>query len=372
MRRLFVIWAVLVAAAFAASVPAAGASGPATAESSPQPEKRIVGGSLALIEDFPWQVAIADSPELSPGDGQDRQFCGGSLVAPTLVISAAHCFFDNPVPGVGFNDPSLFSVISGRTELSSEEGQESPVAAIYAPVDESGARLYDPATDEWDVVLVELEQPSMSTPIKLAGPTETDFWAPGNVGVVTGWGAAFEGDDGTDELLMAEVDMLSDQTCLDYWGGEYFPETMLCAGVLAGGRDTCQGDSGGPLVVAVPGDQFRLVGDTSFGDGCARANTPAVYGRLADDPVRTTLQFAAQEIAGVNIVGSTAAPPPPPPPGPSAACLKAESKVEKFKKKLKQAKRAVERKDDKQKARKKVKRVRRKLRGARELVALEC
>src|SRR5262245_13685501 len=72
-------------------------------------EPRIVGGNSTTVEEWPWQAAIAADPEFFTGDGFDRQFCGGSLVAPTIVVSAAHCFFDVLEGGHDFDPPDLFS-----------------------------------------------------------------------------------------------------------------------------------------------------------------------------------------------------------------------------------------------------------------------
>jgi hypothetical protein len=62
------------------------------------------------------------------------------------------------------------------------------------------------------------------------------------------------------------------------------------------------------LVVPVAGGGFRLVGDTSFANGCGLPDTPGVYGRLADDPIRSALQEGVLRVAGVDIVGSNALP----------------------------------------------------------------
>src|SRR5436190_1304760 len=94
-------------------------------------EPRIVGGRATTIEEWPWQVAVAENPALYPGNGFDRQFCGGSLVAHNIVITAAHCTYDVFDNNNSFDSPRNFSVITGRTTLSSNAGQEIPVSGIH-------------------------------------------------------------------------------------------------------------------------------------------------------------------------------------------------------------------------------------------------
>ena len=71
----------------------------------------IVGGDQTTIQKWPWQVGLTLSPELYFGNAFDRQFCGGSLVAPTIVITAAHCLFDDDTQTFGFVDE--VSVVTG-------------------------------------------------------------------------------------------------------------------------------------------------------------------------------------------------------------------------------------------------------------------
>src|SRR5688500_14161438 len=83
---------------------------------------RIVGGQTTTIAEYPWQVALVISPAESGGNGFQRQFCGGALVTPRIVLTAAHCVFDtdpdspDPPPGDGSPriDPDDVNVVLGR------------------------------------------------------------------------------------------------------------------------------------------------------------------------------------------------------------------------------------------------------------------
>ncbi len=115
-----------------------------------------------------------------------------------------------------------------------------------------------------------------ASPIKIAGPGEESVWAPGTAAFASGWGALSDGGQFPEQLHAVQLTNLADSVCGSpaSYGTDFQPETMLCAGEPAGGKDTCQGDSGGPLVSPVNGGGVRLVGDTSFGFGCARAGLP--------------------------------------------------------------------------------------------------
>ena len=73
---------------------------------------------------------------------------------------------------------------------------------------------------------------------------------------------------------------------------------MLCAGYPQGGTDTCQGDSGGPLFGRDASGALKVVGATSFGEGCAQPGKPGVYARVGDSVLREWIRSAAP--AGVD------------------------------------------------------------------------
>jgi hypothetical protein len=303
---------------FLAEAPQGGPSGNQRAPGSDEQE-RIVGGNATTIAEWPWQAAITADPDEFSGSAFDRQFCGGTLVAATVVVTAAHCAFDIPfVPSPDdsdndFDDASNFASITGATNLSttagpSPEGQELSWSSFFFFVDGSGNQLYDPNNSRWDVVFAQLEANSTSTPVQIAGANEAGSWAPGDENAwATGWGSTSFAGPKSSQLREVELDTLADSACGNYGppsaNGGFHSDVMLCAGEVAGGQDTCQGDSGGPLVAEL-GTGFRLVGDTSFGLGCAVPGFPGVYGRVAQDPICSALQGGIQNLTGVDVVGS--------------------------------------------------------------------
>ena len=179
------------------------------------PSSRIVGGAPTTIAEWPWQAALlADAAHSPPGaNGFDRQFCGGTLVAPNAVISAAHCAFDVVPPADGGFDPIFFDVVTGRTVLSSTEGQEIPVANYFVFTDAAGNPLFDgDSAHGWDAILIELASGSTSQTINLAGPNEEATWAPGRGGVHHRLGVPLvHGPSFPDELREVQIGMLRQQ-----------------------------------------------------------------------------------------------------------------------------------------------------------------
>ena len=280
-------------------------TGPDKGESaSTDRQPRIVNGTPIDISQAPWQVAVTVRETFRPGNALQRQFCGGTLVAPNMVITAAHCIFNES--GTGFNlAPADISVVSGRTVLSSAQGQEIPVANYFFFVDTAtGLPLYNPQNGAFDVAVFQLGSASASPPVKLVGLDETSLWSFGRQLTVSGWGATSEGGQGSDTLLAAEIYSLKDSNCRDSFQGAFDTRTSFCAGLLSGARDSCQGDSGGPLVALTADGTSRLVGNVQAGVGCARQLSPGAYGRFGAEPLNGALRALGQQIAGTEIAGS--------------------------------------------------------------------
>jgi hypothetical protein len=168
-------------------------------------------------------------------------------------------------------------------------------------VNDAGRPLYDPTTKAWDVVLLELAQPAIGTPIQIAGPDESSIWNNGRSLLASGWGALTEEGPYPDGLRATELTVYG-TTCYGHRVDD--PATSFCAGSALGDRDTCYGDSGGPVAAPLADGGWRLVGDTSYGFGECGSFDPGAYGELAAEPMRSALANAAMKAAGADIVGS--------------------------------------------------------------------
>lgn len=275
----------------------------ASAQSDGSVQPRIVGGSTASVSQYPWQAAVVFSPAKRSGDAHQRQFCGGSLLTSRIVITAAHCVYDTdpdcsllcPISQAHL-DPEDVDVVLGRTTLSdSSQGSELTVSAVKYQSN------YDPdfrgdGVPRYDVAYLVLSSPSSQGRIKIAGTDEGGLWDAGSPEEISGWGSTSKCTvscgSTVDTLRAASVSVIPDSTCgsASVYGSDFDSETMLCAGVLSGGVDTCTGDSGGPLEAPVEGGGYRLVGITGWGDGCAQANAPGVYTRVAGSTMRSLIQ----------------------------------------------------------------------------------
>jgi secreted trypsin-like serine protease len=278
----------------------------ALAQAGGSAEPHIVGGANASVSTYPWQAAVVYSTEQKPNkNAHQRQFCGGSLLSSRIVITAAHCVADTDPDcsltcsvndsggdGTAMIDPNDVDVILGRSTLTdTTQGTEHTVTVVM-PRSNYDDDYQGDDVPRYDVAYLVLSSASGQTPIRIAGTDEGALWDAGSPVDISGWGSTNEFGNTVDILRAASVGVLADSTCSSgaIYGSDFDPETMLCAGFLSGGVDTCYGDSGGPLEAALEGGGYRLVGITGWGDGCAQANAPGVYTRVAGSTMRSLIQ----------------------------------------------------------------------------------
>jgi len=216
---------------------------------------RIVGGEPAAPGELPYSIILRYYGSF---------ICGGSILSSNLIITAGHC--------AEIGSAGAFSIVAGDHNRNVNEGteQERQVSSVIIHRDYDTDWLYN------DIALMTLSSPldlnDRVGPIPLAPAGHA---ATGNV-VVSGWGATSESGSTAAILQKVTVPIISDDECRGAYGDEDVLDSMICAGVPEGGRDSCQGDSGGPMVANDIGMNY-LAGLVSWGYGCARPGFPGVY-----------------------------------------------------------------------------------------------
>jgi len=207
---------------------------------------KIVGGQPATPGQFPFQAALIIG---------GSSFCGGILISPIWVLTAAHCG----------NAGSSFQVTLGRINRQAAGG------VVVVAAQRIGHPNYNPSTIANDIALLRLPNPVTFTiniwSVPLPQANAGTF--AGVTAIASGFGRTVDNGPVSQTLQWIELQVITNAVCAQTYGTNVIINSTLCTtgGV---GRGTCQGDSGGPLVV-INGNYFTLIGVVSFGSsrGCA-------------------------------------------------------------------------------------------------------
>ncbi|XP_007496092.2 plasma kallikrein [Monodelphis domestica] len=222
---------------------------------------RIVGGKPSSLKEWPWQVSLQVKLRTQ------SHVCGGSIIGDQWVLTAAHCFD-------GLSSPDIWRIYSGILNQS-EIQADTPFSRAKEIIIH---HQYEISEIGHDIAIIKLDTPLNCTDSQssICLPSEEntyqDCW-------VTGWGYTQEKGEIQNTLLKANIPLISNEECQKKYLQYKVTDHMICADDKEGGKDSCKGDSGGPLS-CIHNGKWKLVGITSWGDGCGQKDHPGVYTKV--------------------------------------------------------------------------------------------
>uniref|UniRef100_A0A8C6RTU8 Peptidase S1 domain-containing protein n=1 Tax=Nannospalax galili TaxID=1026970 RepID=A0A8C6RTU8_NANGA len=237
---------------------------------APPIQSRVVGGQDCEKNSQPWQVAVYYYTKYQ---------CGGTLIDPEWVLTAAHCYNKE------------YQVWLGRSNLFEDEpsGQHRLVSQsfLHPKFNLSLLKNDKPYPDDdysYDLMLLRLAKAAQITDAVQVLHLPTEEPRLGSTCLTSGWGSTDPSNcmkdwpgvyQYPDDLQCVDLELLPNEYCVTAHL-QKVTDVMLCAGRMEGGKDTCAGDSGGPLIC-----DGMFQGITSWGHpDCGYPKKPAIYTKL--------------------------------------------------------------------------------------------
>lgn len=248
---------------------------------------RIIGGEVAKLYEFPWMALISYTKGVFGGRKKVEFQCGGSIIHPRYILTAAHCVKNKDIAGVRVGDYNINTKedCQGEGPFYVCENYIQDVGVKEFIVHENYSTF--PFTQN-DIALLRLKK-AIDVSRKNIKPVCLPIYnelknkdIAGMRATVAGWGVT-ELNLVPEALRKVVIEIKKDSKCREYYEKSYtrsldVMDKKFCAGDE--GKDSCRGDSGGPLMIEDEyRDKDRMIqfGIVSFGPQQCGSTIPGVY-----------------------------------------------------------------------------------------------